>query len=336
MQYQDYYKILGVDKSASESDIKKAYRKLARKYHPDVSKEPNAEEEFKKVNEAYEVLRDKEKRAAYDQLGHNWKAGQDFRPPPGWENIFSGGGGFQQTRGSAKEQTFGGFSDFFESLFGGSGRGGFGGGFGRSFSEGEDYQRAYQSHRAPHGQKGEDITASLSVDIEDAYHGATKTINLRVPAKNEYGHMEMKLTSLNVKIPKGVLPGKKIRLKGKGGSAIGAAEPGDLYLEIHYNKSSKYHLEGKDIFYNLPITPWEAALGTTIPVETIAGKMNVKIPPNSQSGKKLRMKEKGMPGPIPGDFYYQLQIMNPPITTDDDREIYETMAKKFNYNPRQG
>ncbi len=319
MQYQDYYKILGVDRNATEADIKKAYRKLARKYHPDVSKEKDAEEKFKQLGEAYEVLKDKEKRAAYDQLGPNWKDGQDFRPPPGWENFTGGGaGGFADSQGGFRGA--GDFSDFFESLFG------------AGFSRQQTRQRP-QSQQ-PRGQRGEDISATLAVDLEDAYHGSTKAIQLRVPERNVYGHVEMKLTSINVKIPKGILPGKKIRLKGKGGPAVGIAEAGDLILEITYSKHPHYHLEGKDLTYSLSITPWEAALGSTVAVETLAGKINVKIPKNSQSGKKLRLAGKGMPDDPPGDFYFQLMIMNPPIDTEEKEKFYQQMAEKFKFDPR--
>lgn len=327
MEYQDYYKILGVKKDATDAELKKAYRRLARKYHPDVSKEKNAEAEFKKVNEAYEVLKDKEKRQMYDQLGPNWKDGQGFGGQPGG-NPFGGSGGAGGFGGFSGGQSAGGFSDFFESMFGGGGFGGAGaGGFGGG-------QRQQQRPQQPRGRKGEDITTQLSIDIEDAYHGSSKTINLRMPEKNQFGHTEMKLTNFNVKIPKGIAEGKKIRLKGKGGPAVGIAEPGDLYLEVHYKKSSKYQVDGHDIIYTLPITPWEAALGAAIPVETIVGKVNVKVPPNSQSGKKLRMKGKGMPGKKPGDFYYQLIIMNPPVKSDEDKKLFESLAEKCEFNPR--
>lgn len=328
MEFQDYYKTLGVERNATEADIKKAYRKLARKYHPDVSKEKNAEEKFKQLGEAYEVLKDKEKRAAYDQLGKDWKAGQDFRPPPGWENAFGGGGfgGFQGGAGAqggfgGRQQSAGGFSDFFESLFGG--------GF-----AGQQPRGRGQFSRAPAGQKGEDIAASLSIDLEDAYHGASKTIQLRVPERNVYGHAEMKLTSISVKIPKGIQSGKKIRLKGKGGAPVGEAEPGDLILEINYNKHPHYHVDGKDIIYTLPISPWEAALGATIETHTIAGNINVKVPKNSQSGKKLRLSGKGLSGDPAGDFYFQLMIMNPSVETEEQEKFYQQMAEKFKFDAR--
>lgn len=324
MEFQDYYKVLGIERNATEAEIKKAYRKLARKYHPDVSKEKNAEEKFKQLGEAYEVLKDKEKRASYDQLGANWKAGQDFQPPPGWEGMFGGGGfqggqgGFSRGQNQGHGQSGADFSDFFESLFGN--------GFSKQQSRGRPKQ--------PQAQKGEDISANLAVDLEDAYHGASKSIQLRVPERNAYGHADMKLTSISVKIPKGILPGKKIRLKGKGGVAVGAAEPGDLILEISYNKHPQYQLEGKDIIYTLPVSPWEAALGATVATNTMAGNINVKIPKNSQSGKKLRLTGKGLPGEPSGDFYFQLMIMNPPVDTDEKIKFYQQMAEKFKFDPR--
>ena len=270
-----------------------------------MSKVANAEERFKEVNEAYEVLGDAEKRTSYDQLGANWKNGQNFNPPPGWDNGFDfsqfGGGGF--TGGGA--QSGAGFSDFFESMFGG----GMGGaGFGQ-----QAHQRQ-QRTRKPAAQ-----TVTVSVDLEDIYAGGTTRVAL--PSGKH----------LNVKIPKGIEEGKKIRLSGK------ASNGGDLLLQIHIRKHPRYTLEGKNVSVNLPIAPWESALGATVEVETLSGKLKLKIPVDSQSGKKMRLKGRGLPGSATtqsGDQFVVLQIVTPPAESDEDKKFYEEMQKKFDWNPR--
>ncbi|WP_020559420.1 DnaJ C-terminal domain-containing protein [Thiofilum flexile] len=318
MEYKDYYKILGVERSASEDDIKKAYRKLARKYHPDVSKEPDAEARFKEVGEAYEVLKDAEKRSTYDQLGANWKNGQDFRPPPDWGGFGSrggaGAGGGFYTGGSAGGADF---SDFFESLFGGGGfRGGNTGGFGGGFG----------GNAQP--SKGDDQTVKLAIDLEDSLNGAKKSISLRTG--NEAPR------TLTVNIPQGVKAGQKIRLSGQG--APGRAGNGDLFLEIEFNPHALYQINERDLTLKLPITPWEAALGATVPVPLPqGGSVEMKIPANSHSGKKLRLRGKGLAGKTEtGDLYIVLDIALPPADTERAKEIYELMAKDLPFNPRAG
>ncbi len=297
MDYKDYYKILDIERSASKAEIKKAYRKLARKYHPDVSKVANAEERFKEVNEAYEVLSDDQKRQQYDTLGANWKNGQHFDPPPGW------GGGFdfnQFTQGghsSGRGAAGAGFSDFFESLFGG--------GFQQS-GFGQQQQR-----RKPPAE-----TMILNVDLEDIFFGGKKKV--RLPSGS----------TIEVKIPKGFEEGKKIRLAGK------AANGADIHLKIQIRKHPKYRLEGKDIYLDLPIAPWEAALGSSVTIETLAGQLKLKIPENSVSGKKMRIRNKGLPGASNGNLYVVLQIVTPPAKTEAEKKFYQEMAEKFDWTPR--
>ncbi|WP_299872199.1 DnaJ C-terminal domain-containing protein [uncultured Cocleimonas sp.] len=302
MQYKDYYKILGVDRDIDQADLKKSYRKLARKYHPDVSKEINAEERFKEVNEAYEVLGDETKRAQYDNLGADWQNGQSFNPPPGWEggfdfNQFSGGGG----------RSSGGFSDFFESMFGG--------GFQQGGHQRGSHQQGYQQRAKPANE-----VMKLYVDLEDIYLGNSKRV--RLPNG----------TSVGVKIPKGIEEGKKIRLSGK------ASTGGDLHLQIELNKHPLFKREGKDIYLDLPIAPWEAALGTSANIKTLSGELKLKIPAGSTSGKKMRIKGRGLPGKtstdLSGDEYVVIQIATPPAETDKDKKFYKEMEKKFDWKPR--
>lgn len=309
MEYKDYYKIMGVERHATPDDIKKAYRKLARKYHPDVSKEPNAEERFKELGEAYEVLKDPQKRTAYDQLGANYKSGQEFRPPPGWEFRSGdfGPGGF--TGADA-----GGFSDFFSELFGG-GAGGF---------------RA--KTRRPRAVPGEDLHSKITISLADAYHGMTRDINLQVPTETG-----VQTKTLTVKIPAGILDGQQIRLAGQGYPGFGGAPSGDLYLEVNFHHDPLFRVEKANVYLDVPITPWEAALGSTIKVPTMGGSVEVKIPINAETGQKLRLKGRGLPAKTPGDQFLVLQIMIPPANTEVDRQCYQQMQTTFSsYNPRAG
>jgi len=311
MDFKDYYKIMGIERDASQDEIKRAYRKLARKYHPDVSKEADAEIRFKEVGEAYEALKDPEKRAAYDQLGANWKAGQDFHPPPDWDAGFEfSGGGY--TGGNASD-----YSDFFESLFGQ--------GFG-----------AAQSGR-PHAgfhSRGNDHHAKVLIDLEDAYHGATRSITLQAPELDSHGHVSTTQRTLNVKIPKGVKQGQRIRLSGQGSPGMGKGQAGDLYLEIEFNPHSIYKVDGHDVYLDLPVTPWEAALGASIKVPTPDGQVDLKIAQGTTSGRKLRLKARGIPGKPSGDLYVVPQITLPPADSDAARELYQKMEQELAYNPR--
>jgi curved DNA-binding protein len=309
MEFKDYYKIMGVARDSTQDEIKRSYRKLARKYHPDVSKEADAEARFKELGEAYEVLKDAEKRAAYDQLGANYKGGQDFRPPPDWNAGFEFSGGGSDGGGSAE------FSDFFASLFG------------QGFRTGGP--GSAQSHA-----KGEDHHAKVLIDLEDTYHGATRTITLRVPAVDAQGHVITKERVLNVTIPKGIREGQHIRLSGQGSAGRGEGKAGDLYLQVEFRAHPIYRIEGRDLYLDLPVTPWEAALGATVKVPTLGGIVELRIPEGSESGRKMRLKGRGIPGDPPGDCYVILTIALPPANTEAAKELYRKMENELNFNPR--
>lgn len=306
MEFKDYYKTLGVERAATAGDIKNAYRKLARKYHPDVSKETGAEARFKEVGEAYEVLQDPEKRAAYDQLGAGWQQGQEFRPPPDW------GAGFEFTGRTASPEAGAEFSDFFSTLFRHAG--------GRA--------RSAQA-------SGEDHHAKIFIGLEDAFAGATRGITLRAPHLDAQGRIVLRERTLNVHIPKGIRAGQLIRLAGQGAPGIGGAPAGDLYLEVQFTPHSLYRVEGRDLFLTLPLAPWEAALGATVKAPTPAGVVEVKIPPDSENGRSLRLKGRGLPGEPAGDCYLVLQVVLPKAETPRAQEIYRTMAEELAFNPRQ-
>ncbi len=310
MEFKDYYAIMGVSRNATQDEIKRSYRKLARKYHPDVSDDPQAEERFKEVGEAYEVLKDPEKRAAYDQLGAQWKAGQEFRPPPDWDQGFEfSDGGF--TAADAAQ-----FSDFFESLFGGRGR---------------RAGRAQREFRV----RGDDHHARVAVDLEDTYTGAQRSITLRTPELTKDGHVALRERNLNVRIPKGIRSGQKIRLAGQGGPGLGDGKAGDLYLQVELNPHGMYRVDGSDVYLDLPVAPWEAALGATVKVPTPSGRVDLRIPPNSNQGARLRLKGRGIPGKKPGDMFVVLKVVLPPVN-DASRELYEKMKEQTKFNPRAG
>jgi curved DNA-binding protein len=313
MKFRDYYQIMGLARDASQDDIKRAYRKLARKYHPDVSKEADAEARFKELGEAYEVLKDPEKRAAYDRLGSNWRAGQDFRPPPDWDQGFEfSGRGFSGAGG-------GQFSDFFETLFGGS------------FGPGAGFGQAGGAH---FHARGEDSHARIAIDLEDAYHGASRSIKLSHSVLGGDGRPHLAERSLDVKIPKGVRQGSRIRLAGQGGAGRGRGPAGDLYLEIEFRPHPLYRVEGRDVYLDLPLAPWEAALGASVPAPTPGGQVSLKIPAGSSAGRKLRLAGRGIPGQPPGDFYAVLQIALPPADSEAARAFYERMAAELPFAPR--
>ncbi|MBK7355285.1 DnaJ C-terminal domain-containing protein [Propionivibrio sp.] len=308
MKFKDYYQTLGVERNATQDDIKHAYRKLARKYHPDVSKDPDAEARFKELGEAYAVLKDPEKRVAYDQMGSEWKAGQDFQPPPGWD------AGFEFSRYDAAPGDAAEFSDFFETLFGRQG------------------QHA-QAHRTMHAQ-GQDHHARVMIDLHDAYRGAQRSISLRMPALDAQGRVTTHERTLDVSIPKGVRAGQHLRLAGQGGPGRGEGPAGDLYLEIAFNPHPDFRAEGRDVYLDLPLAPWEAALGATISTPTPEGPVQLTIPPGSVAGRQLRLKGRGIPGSPPGDLYVVLKIALPPADSESAREAYRTLAKAFDFNPR--
>ena len=306
MKFKDYYETLGVARSATQDEIKQAYRKLARKYHPDVSKEAGAEERFKEVGEAFAVLKDTEKRAAYDQMGSNWKNGQDFTPPPDWN------AGFEFTGGD-----FGGGdqSDFFESLFG------------------RRAQGARQHQARP--QKGQDHHAKIMIDLVDAYEGAKRTISLSMPVLDTQGHLVYQERKLDISIPKGIRAGQNLRLSGQGGPGFGEGGSGDLYLEIGFNPNPIYRIDGKDVYLDLPLSPWEAALGTSVNVPTPAGALlELKIPAGTAAGRKMRLKGKGIPSKEPGDLYVVPAIVLPSAETEAQKEVYRALENAFDFNPR--
>ncbi|HEX3602503.1 MAG TPA: DnaJ C-terminal domain-containing protein [Steroidobacteraceae bacterium] len=307
MEFKDYYKVMGVVRDATDAQIKQAYRKLARKYHPDVSKEKDAEARFKEVGEAYEVLKSPEKRAAYDQLGKNYRPGEDFRPPPDWDAgfEFSGAG-----PGNSN------YSDFFDSLFGAQARSGRRGDF--------------------HSGQGEDHHAKVLLDLEASLSGGARTFTLRMPEFDDSGRLVSKERTLNVQIPKGIVAGQQIRLAGQGARAPGNGKPGDLYIEVDFQPHPLYRVDGRDLLLDLPVAPWEAALGATVKTPTPGGAVDLKVPAASHAGSKLRLKGRGIPADPAGDFYVILQIALPAANDDKAKAAYAAMAAALPFNPRAG
>jgi curved DNA-binding protein len=312
MDFKDYYKVLGVERSADQDEIKRAYRKLARQFHPDINKEPSAEDRFKEVGEAYEVLGDAEKRAAYDDVGKGFQQGQDFRPPPDWDAGFE----FTGAPSGAEQHEF---SEFFESLFRGAARS----------SRSKSRRGAAEFHA-----RGSDHHARIYIDLRDAFQGGKRTITLKVPEIDESGHVAVRERTLSVDIPKGLEEGKSIRLKGQGSPGIGRMPAGDLYLEVYYAPDPVFRLSGKDVYFDLPVTPWEAALGAEIKVPTPSGQIMLKIPPGSFQGREMRIKGRGLPAKAPGDLYAVLQIALPAADTAQAKDIYREMERKLAFNPR--
>ncbi len=305
MKFQDYYETFGVPRNASQDDIKRAYRKLARKYHPDVSKDPDAEARFKELGEAYAVLKDPEKRAAYDQVGSQWKAGQDFQPPPGWDAGFEFSG---RESGNGMDH-----SDFFEALFG--------------------RHAAGAQHAGMHA-RGQDHHARVLIDLEDAYRGAQRSISLRMPELDGQGRVTTRERKLDVSIPKGIHAGQHLRLAGQGEPGVGEGAAGDLYLEIGFNPHRLFRVDGRDVLLDLPLAPWEAALGCALVVPTPEGSVQLTVPAGSTAGRQLRLKGKGIPGKPPGDLYVVLGIVLPPADSESEKGAYRSLAKAFDFNPR--
>jgi curved DNA-binding protein len=314
MEFKDYYRTLDVARDAPADAIKKAYRKLARKYHPDVSKEPDAEKRMQEINEANAVLSDPEKRAAYDQLGRHGP-GEDFRPPPGWDQ------GFEFTehgRGGAESAEF---SDFFAEIFGRMGR--------------EGAQRRGRSADGASTYPGNDHHARILLDLEDSFSGVTRQITLRAPKLDPKGHVVLEERTLNVKIPAGIREGQVIRVAGQGEPGVGNGKPGDLLLEVQFAPHARLRADGRDLRLTLAVAPWEAALGALVPVALPGGAIHVRIPADAQAGKQLRVRGKGLPSDPPGDLYIDLRIVAPPAGTPKAKELYEALAKETAFDPRK-
>ncbi|MGF1756556.1 DnaJ domain-containing protein [Photobacterium sagamiensis] len=310
MEYRDYYATLDVPRTATQAEIKRAYKKLARKYHPDVSKEADADKKFILVREAYEALKDPKKRAAYDQLGDSWRTGQEFTAPPNWErNFHFSGDSFSQGDDAA-------FSDFFESLFG------------NPFQQAPHHSRqAFRGHRFT--TKGADQHAKIQIDIEDSFHGTTRTLTLQDPSSDR-----QQAQTISLRIPKGIRDGQQIRLSGKGLPGQPGAANGDLYLEVSFRPHSFYRLEQKNLCLVLPIAPWEAALGAKVKVPTPTGPLEVTIPANSASGQTLRLSGRGLPGNPAGDMLVKLNIVLPKVDDEQSKALFRQMQSIMPFNPR--
>jgi len=304
MKFKDYYEVMGVARDASQDDIKRAYRRLARKYHPDVSKESDAEERFKELGEAYEVLKDSEKRAAYDQLGSRYHSGQEFKPPPDWHFDFE-----TEAHPGAR------FSDFFEELFGRAGA---------------------QPRESTMRARGRNSLAQIDVTLEDAFRGAERTLSIERVERGSDGRPRSRVQQLAVKIPAGVTDGQQIRLAGQGEPGFGGGPSGDLLLQVHVVPHGLFRADGRDVWLELPVAPWEAALGATVRVPTLSGPVDMKVPKGSQSGRQLRLRGRGLPGNPPGDQHVVLKIVTPPADGAEAEAFYRRMASEMPFDPRAG
>ncbi len=312
MEFKDYYRVLGVDRTASADAIKKSYRKLARQHHPDISKAADASARMQEINEAYDVLYDPEKRAAYDKIGQGAQGGRDFQPPPDWDAGFEFSGGPQDAADA------GGHSDFFEALFG--------------------HARRARAHSRPSDEKfatrGQDHHAKILVPIADAFHGATRAVTMQSPTYDKEGRVVLRERVLEVNIPKGIRSGQQMRLAGQGAPGLDGGPPGDLYLEIGFAPHASYRVDGRDLYLDLPVAPWEAALGATVRVPMPDGTLDVNIPPASQTGRLLRLKGRGIPGTPAGDCYVVLKLVLPAADSAGAQALYRQMAKDLAFDPR--
>jgi curved DNA-binding protein len=306
MKFKDYYEILGVARTATVDEIKKAYRKLAHQYHPDVSKDPAGEAKFKEIGEAYATLKDSEKRTAYDELGRH-PSGQEFKPPPNWAGSQGG-----------QEYSFDNAS--FEDLF-------------ASFTKGRQ-QSQHQSQNRP--IPGQDYELATNITLEEAYAGTTVELSFTVPERGSQGQIKHVPHNIKARIPKGVINGQKMLLRGKGGKGFHGGADGNLYLNINFIQHRLFRVVEHDVYIDLPLTPWEAALGATIEVPTLAGEVNLKVPAGTSSGQKLRISKRGMPlsNQTHGDFFAVTQIVSPPVLSEKDRELLQALALNSTFNPR--
>ena len=327
MEFKDYYKVLGVERTASDDEVKRAFRRLARKHHPDISKAPDAQARMQELNEANEVLRDKEKRAAYDRVGQDVQSGQAFQPPPGWDSGFEFSGRPGDFSDGADH------SAFFEALFGAARRSGAGGRPGRAADEAG-------------ASRGQDHHAKITVPLEDSFQGATRQLSLHSPEMDAAGNVALHERTLQVSIPKGIRAGQQIRLAGQGSPGFGAGARGDLYLEVAFAPHARWRLDGPDLYFTLRVAPWEAALGAAVDVPTPDGTVEMNVPAGSQTGRKLRLRGRGLPGGVPGaltgaltgrtpgDFYVMLELVLPPASDDKARAAYRQMAVDLAFDPR--
>jgi curved DNA-binding protein len=322
MDYKDYYAVLGVDRSADAAAVKRAYRRLARKYHPDVSSEPQAEERFKEVAEAHEVLSDPEKRAAYDRIGERW---QERAPPPDWDAGFEFGA---TPPGAARTANEASFSEFFEALFGAHG----------AFARGGDAHggRHHSAARAAAPARGEDHHAKVLVPLEAAFRGSQETVVLQAPEHDTKGRLRWRERRLDVQIPRGVRGGQLLRLAGQGGPGEGGGPAGDLYLEVDFAPHRLFAADGRDVSFVLPVAPWEAALGTAVEVVSPAGgRIELRVPPGAAAGQRLRLKGQGIPGEPPGDLYARIALVLPKPEREAQRSAYQALRAAFpDFDPR--
>lgn len=330
MEFKDYYRVLGVDRGAPEADIKKAYRKLVRQHHPDVSKAADAQVRMQEINEAWEVLKDPEKRAAYDRLGQRWQGGADFQPPPDWDAGFEFSGPPEGWDGGGLGGSAADHSAFFEALFGAA-RGG---------AAGRHGGRAHRPMGGGFAARGDDHHARITVPLEDAFTGATRTLTLQNAVLDAQGRPQLHERQLTVAIPKGLKPGQQIRLAGQGAPGLGGGQAGDLFLELQFEPHPRYRVEGRDLYATLPLAPWEAALGAQLPVATPGGPVEISVPAESQAGRRLRLKGRGIPSAdaagSPGDLYLVLEVVLPPARTDAARTAWRRLAQDLAFDPRQG